>query len=68
MRWATLLLVILAACDQSTAPVATAPEPAAVVWTRSTIAPASITTLPTVIAEVNGGGLAVEDVDGDGDE
>ena len=56
MRWATLLLVILAACDQSTAPVATAPEPAAVVWTRSAIAPASITTLPTVIAEVNGGG------------
>ena len=44
------------------------PEPAGVTWTRSAIAPASITTLPTVIAEVNGGGLAVEDVDGDGDE
>ena len=68
MRRTTLLLVVLSACDQSTTPVATAPEPAGVTWTRSAIAPASITTLPTVIAEVNGGGLAVEDVDGDGDE
>ena len=55
MRRTTLLLVVLSACDQSTTPVATAPEPAGVTWTRSAIAPASITTLPTVIAEVNGG-------------
>ena len=68
MRWTTLLLLVLSACEQSTPPVAGQPEPNIVTWTRSEIAPASITTLPTVIAEVNGGGLAVEDVDGDGDE
>ena len=68
MRWTMLLLVAFSACDQTTLPVAMDPKPAAVTWTRSAIAPASITTLPTVIAEVNGGGLAVEDVDGDGDE
>lgn len=68
MRWTTLLLLVLSACEQSTPPIAGQPEPNIVTWTRSEIAPASITTLPTVIAEVNGGGLAVEDVDGDGDE
>ena len=68
MRWTMLLLVAFSACDQTTLPVAMDPKPAAVTWTRSAIAPASITTLPTVIAEVNGGGLAIEDVDGDGDE
>ena len=68
MRWTTLLLLVLSACEQSTPPVAEQPEPNIVTWTRSEITPASITTLPTVIAEVNGGGLAVEDVDGDGDE
>ena len=68
MRWTMLLLLGVAACDQTTSPVAMEPEPASVTWTRSAIAPASVPTLPTVIAEVNGGGLAVEDVDGDGDE
>ena len=68
MRWTTLLLLVLSACEQSTPPIAGQPEPNIVTWTRSEIATASITTLPTVIAEVNGGGLAVEDVDGDGDE
>ena len=67
MNWKMLLLLGLCSCEQPT------PRPAevnsgGVSWLRTSIALKGLTSLPTVIAEVNGGGLAVDDFDHDGDD